>query len=94
MAEKRSITDQAKEPDHKEPSNITEESGFTRRDFLQQSMAVASGLALGSVLPSYANELMTAEPQACGPGPGQGFKKSWRSGVLVLVRGPKRYKPY
>jgi FtsP/CotA-like multicopper oxidase with cupredoxin domain len=72
MAEKRSITDQAKEPDHKEPSNITEESGFTRRDFLQQSMAVASGLALGSVLPSYANELMTAEPQACGPGPGQG----------------------
>jgi FtsP/CotA-like multicopper oxidase with cupredoxin domain len=64
MAEKRSITDQAKEPDHKEPSNITEESGFTRRDFLQQSMAVASGLALGSVLPSYANELRKEEQRA------------------------------
>jgi FtsP/CotA-like multicopper oxidase with cupredoxin domain len=71
MAEKRSITDQAEKPDHNEPS-ITEESGFTRRDFLQQSMAVASGLALGSMLPSYANELISAEPQACGPGPGQG----------------------
>jgi hypothetical protein len=62
MAEKRSITDQAKEPDHKEPSNITEESGFTRRDFLQQSMAVASGLALGSVLPSSAHWHRTATP--------------------------------
>jgi FtsP/CotA-like multicopper oxidase with cupredoxin domain len=71
MAEKN-ITDRAEKPDHNEPSSITEESGFTRRDFLQQSMAVASGLALGSMLPSYANELLTAEPQACGPGPGQG----------------------
>ncbi|HEU4874603.1 MAG TPA: multicopper oxidase domain-containing protein [Pyrinomonadaceae bacterium] len=73
MADKRNITDQAEKPDHNESSSITEESGFTRRDFLQQTMAVASGLALGSVLPSYANELISAEPQACtGPSPGQG----------------------
>jgi FtsP/CotA-like multicopper oxidase with cupredoxin domain len=63
MVEKRSITDQVEETDQNDSSSMTEESGFTRRDFLQQSMAVASGLALGSMLPSFAKDLMTAEPQ-------------------------------
>jgi FtsP/CotA-like multicopper oxidase with cupredoxin domain len=90
MAEKRSITDQAEKPDHKEPSNITEESGFTRRDFLQQTMAVASGLALGSMLPSYANELMSAEPQACtGPGQGQTLQKIMEIKSAGPGTGPK-----
>ena len=63
MAEKSIITDQAEETDQNESPIMTEESGFTRRNFLQHSMAVASGLALGSMLPSYANEMLTPEPQ-------------------------------
>ena len=73
MAEERNITDQVEETDDHESSIMTEESGFTRRDFLQQTMAVASGLAIGSMLPSYAKDMLTAVPQACaGPGPAQG----------------------
>jgi FtsP/CotA-like multicopper oxidase with cupredoxin domain len=73
MAEERNITDQVEETDDNESSIMTEESGFTRRDFLQQTMAVASGLALGSMLPSFARNMFPAEPQACtGPAPGQG----------------------
>jgi len=71
MVEKRISTDQVEETDQNASPSITEESGFTRRDFLQRSMAVASGLVIGSLLPSYATDVLTSVPQ-CGPGPGQG----------------------
>ncbi|HKP82437.1 MAG TPA: multicopper oxidase domain-containing protein [Pyrinomonadaceae bacterium] len=66
-------TDQVEETDQNESPSITEESGFTRRDFLQRSMAVASGVVIGSLLPSYATDALTSLPQACtDPAPPQG----------------------
>ena len=90
MVEKRIITDQAEETDDNESSIVTEESGFTRRDFLHKTMAVASGLAIGSLLPSYANELLTPEPQAptC-LGPGQPLQSIMEIKSAGSGTGPK-----
>jgi FtsP/CotA-like multicopper oxidase with cupredoxin domain len=64
MVEKRTIMEQAEEEERNGSSNMTEESGFTRRDFLQQTMAVASGLAIGSMLPAFAREPWNLAPQS------------------------------
>ena len=64
MVEKRIIMDQAGEEDRNGSSNTTGESGVTRRDFLQQAIAVASGLAIGSMLPGFAKGPWVAEAQA------------------------------
>jgi FtsP/CotA-like multicopper oxidase with cupredoxin domain len=63
MPKEKVVTDQAGEEDRNGSSNITEESGFTRRDFLQQTMAVAGGLAIGSMLPGLARAHWIAEAQ-------------------------------
>src|SRR5688500_18440732 len=90
MVEKKIIMDQAEETDDNESSIVTEESGFTRRDFLHKTMAVASGLAIGSLLPSYANELLTPEPQAptC-IGPGQPLQSIMEIKSAGSGTGPK-----
>lgn len=54
MSEEIVFTDQAGEEDRKESYDITGQSGFTRRDFLTKTMAVAGGLALFSMLPRFA----------------------------------------
>jgi len=64
MPEERIVTDQAGEEDRNGSSNMTEESGFSRRDFLHQTMAVAGGLAIGSLLPSFARETWLPRAQA------------------------------
>ncbi len=64
MLEEKIIMDHVDEEDRNELSHTKEESAFSRRDFLQQSMAVASGLAIGSMLPALATEPLVAEPQA------------------------------
>lgn len=90
MVEKRNITDHAEQTDQNESSSLSEESGFTRRDFLQQTMAVASGLAIGSLLPSYASELFSPEPQAptC-IGPGQPLQSIMEIKSAGSGTGPK-----
>lgn len=45
------VKEQAGEEDRSESSNAKQESEVTRRSFLQQAMAVASGLAITSLLP-------------------------------------------
>ena len=50
MSDEIVFTDQAGE-DRNASSNTTDESGFTRRDFLTRTLAVAGGLALFSTLP-------------------------------------------
>ncbi len=45
------VKDQTGEEDRHESSNAKQNSGVTRRDFLRQAMALASGLAITSMLP-------------------------------------------
>lgn len=54
MSDEIVFTDQAGEEDRNESYDITGQPGFTRRDFLTKTMAVAGGLALFSVLPRFA----------------------------------------
>jgi Putative multicopper oxidases len=55
MSDEIVFTDQAgEEEDRNESYDITGQSGFTRRDFLTKTMAVAGGLALFSMLPRFA----------------------------------------
>ena len=70
MSENRIVTDQASEEDRNTSSNIQEELTFSRRDFLQKTMAVASGLALFSMLPHIATRHWSemALAAACPPG--------------------------
>jgi FtsP/CotA-like multicopper oxidase with cupredoxin domain len=64
MPEETIVKDQAEEEDRNGSSNMTEESGFTRRDFLQQTIAVAGSLAVGSLLPSFASKTWLPAAQA------------------------------
>jgi FtsP/CotA-like multicopper oxidase with cupredoxin domain len=66
MSEEMSVTDQGGEEDRKE-------SESTRRNFLQQAIAMASGVALSSMLPTFARRDWTAQTQSpCVPAaPGQ-----------------------
>ncbi len=54
MSDEIVFTDQAGDEDRNESYDITGQSGFTRRDFLTKTMAVAGGLALFSMLPRFA----------------------------------------
>lgn len=53
MSVKQNSESQTREDDRDNSSRDNAEWGVTRRDFLQRSMAVASGLALSSVLPPF-----------------------------------------
>jgi FtsP/CotA-like multicopper oxidase with cupredoxin domain len=70
MLEETIVKDQAGEEHRDELSNIKEESALTRRNFLQQTLAVTSGLALSSMLPGFATEAWAEVPMpaACPPG--------------------------
>jgi len=52
-------------------SNHEQKSGVTRREFLQKGMIVTSGLALGSLLPSFTAKEWVAAAQATTCQPGQ-----------------------
>jgi FtsP/CotA-like multicopper oxidase with cupredoxin domain len=71
MSEERIVMDQAGEEDRNGSSNIKEELAFTRRDFLQQTMSVASGLAISSMLPAFATEAWAERAPAAVCPPGQ-----------------------
>lgn len=74
MSEEPIVKNQAGEDESSDSSDIQRESGVTRRDFLQKSMMVASGLALSSMLPQvFLTEAEAAEiaQAATCPTPGQ-----------------------
>jgi hypothetical protein len=56
MSEETIVTDQAGEEERNESAKLTENLACNRRDFLQKTMAMASGLALTSMLPGFARE--------------------------------------
>lgn len=62
------IVDQAGEEDLKSLSIARRESEVTRRDFLQRAMAFASGLAVSSLLPSFAIKTWAQQAVTCPPG--------------------------
>ncbi len=70
MSAEKVVTDQASEENRNGSANIKEESASTRRDFLQQAMAVASGLAISSMLPAFVTKAWAkaALAAACPPG--------------------------
>jgi FtsP/CotA-like multicopper oxidase with cupredoxin domain len=63
MSEETIVTDQPGEEERNESAKLTEDLAFNRRDFLQKTMAVASGLALTSMLPAFAREPWNLAPQ-------------------------------
>ena len=69
MPEERIVKKQAGVDESNDPIDNEPESGVTRRDFLQKSMLVASGLALSSMLPVFTAEAVAAAVQAatCPP---------------------------
>jgi FtsP/CotA-like multicopper oxidase with cupredoxin domain len=71
MSEKTIFTDQAGEEEHRNgSSDLRHESAFTRRDFLQRTLAVASGLAISSMLPTFGTQAWAevAAAAACPAG--------------------------
>lgn len=70
MTEEKFVADQTSVASSNESTNIKEEGAVTRRDFLQKTMAVASAVALTSMLPGFATEAWAemATPAACPPG--------------------------
>ena len=64
------VNDQACEEDGHKPTSATQKAEVTRRDFLQQALAMASGLALSSmVLPRFATNIWAqGVPAPCPPG--------------------------
>jgi FtsP/CotA-like multicopper oxidase with cupredoxin domain len=70
MLEEMIVKDQAGEENSNGSSRMTEDSGFRRRDFLQKTMALASGLALYSMLPPFAGKALAemASMSLCPPG--------------------------
>jgi FtsP/CotA-like multicopper oxidase with cupredoxin domain len=77
MSEERRDENQTGEKNLDGSSDDKAASGVTRRDFIQQTVAVASGLALSSLLPAFASELhaeaapephAAALPAACQTG--------------------------
>ena len=87
MSEETIITDQAGEEDLNESARVNQESETSRRLFLQRAMAVASGLALTSMLPGIAREFWVAEAQAnCDPAaPGQPLQS-----IMEIKTGPSK----
>jgi FtsP/CotA-like multicopper oxidase with cupredoxin domain len=80
MSEEMIVTDQAGEEDPKD-------SESTRRDFLQQAVAVASGVALSSMLPAFAKRNWAAQTQSpCVPAaPGQTLQT-----IMEIKTGPTK----
>ena len=77
MSEETIITDQAGAEDLNESAGVKQELETTRRLFLQRAMAVASGLAIASMLPDIARDLWVTEAQSasCDPAaPGQALQ--------------------
>lgn len=69
MSDETNVKDQAGEEDRNESSDAKQESEVTRRNFLQQAMAVASGLAITSMLPpSFTEALAQQGVIPCPPG--------------------------
>lgn len=62
------VNEQTGEEDRNRSSNVEQQSEVTRRDFLQHAMAVASGLALSSLLPPSVMKTWAQVAQACPPG--------------------------
>lgn len=69
MPDERVVKKQAGVEESNNPIDNKPESGVTRRDFLQKSMMVASGLALSSILPVFSPKTTAAAVQAatCPP---------------------------
>lgn len=69
MSAERIVKNQAGEGKSNDSSDNKQESGVTRRNFLQQTMAVASGLALSSWLTGYIPDAWAGQGQApvCPP---------------------------
>jgi FtsP/CotA-like multicopper oxidase with cupredoxin domain len=87
MSEETIITDQAGEEDLNESARVSQESETTRRLFLQRAMAVASGLALTSMLPGIARGVWVTEAQTnCDPAaPGQPLQA-----IMEIKTGPSK----
>lgn len=64
MSAERIVKNQAGEGKSNDSSDNKQESGVTRRNFLQQTMAVASGLALSSWLTGYIPDAWAGQAQA------------------------------
>ena len=74
MSDEQVVNIEAGEENHNDSSGNEQESAVTRRDFLQQALAVGSGLALSSVLPAFDTEAQAAAAQAAScPPAGQTF---------------------
>lgn len=69
MSDETNVKAQAGEEDRNESSDAKQESGVTRRKFLQQAMVGASGLAITSMLPpSFTEALAQQGVIPCPPG--------------------------
>jgi FtsP/CotA-like multicopper oxidase with cupredoxin domain len=80
------IVHQAGEPDRSESSSV-KQSEVTRRDFLQRAMAVASGLALYSMLPPFARKTWAQQPVPCPAGqPLQSIMEITSSGATRVLQ--------
>jgi FtsP/CotA-like multicopper oxidase with cupredoxin domain len=87
MSDEIDFTDQTGEEDRNASPDITGQSGFTRRDFLTRTMAVAGGLAFFSMLPRFATNGWTgmgSPPMACpNPQPLQSITQIQSSGKVL-----------
>ncbi len=68
MSDETNVRAQAGEEVRSESSDAKQESEVSRRHFLQQAMAVASGLAIASVLPASFTEALAQQAIACPQG--------------------------
>src|ERR1044072_2904594 len=99
MTEEKFVADQTSEESDNGSSNIKEEWAVTRRNFLQKTVAVASGVALTSMLPGFATQAWAevAAPAVCPPGqPLQGVMEIESDGkvlraVLKILDEKKTY---
>jgi FtsP/CotA-like multicopper oxidase with cupredoxin domain len=73
MSEEMIITDQAGEEALTESAHAKHNSDVTRRNFLQQAMALAGGVAIGSMIPAFGRgSWFIQDPARCNPAaPGQ-----------------------
>jgi FtsP/CotA-like multicopper oxidase with cupredoxin domain len=71
MSDETNVKDQAGEEERDESFDAKQESEVARRIFLQQAMAVASGLAIASLLPPRFAEALALQAEPSCPPPGQ-----------------------
>src|ERR1044072_8545752 len=71
MSEEMIITDQAGEEALTESAHAKHNSDVTRRNFLQQAMALAGGVAIGSMIPAFGRGAWFIQaPARCNPAAG------------------------